>query len=73
MLIRFIEENSFDPELLKNMGIALSEACTSLRLVDKADDLEEQLVVAIMIVELAKRGERDPDRLKAAVLKKFRH
>jgi hypothetical protein len=55
------------------MGIALSEACTSLRLVDKADDLEEQLVVAIMIVELAKRGERDPDRLKAAVLKKFRH
>jgi hypothetical protein len=66
----FVEENSFDPEVLNNMGKAFGEACTSLGLADKSDAVTK--LVAMMIVELAKGGEHDPDQLKAAVLKRFR-
>jgi hypothetical protein len=42
----------------------------SLRLVDRGDIANN--VVAQKIIELAKSGERDPERLCQAVLKKWR-
>jgi hypothetical protein len=42
-----------------------------LGLTDKTDDLT--IMVANRIIDLAKSGERDPERLKAAVLKSFQN
>jgi len=62
--------STFDPEAIDNMSAALAGALTALGLVGKSDDLT--IVVAKKIIELAKAGERNPERLKAAVLKSLR-
>ena len=55
----------FDPETIRVMGLAIA-----LRLVDRDDIANE--VVARKIIELAKTGEHDPDRLCEAVLQRWR-
>ncbi len=52
------------------MSAALDDVLAALGLKDKNDDLT--IVVARKIIELAKAGERDPERLKAATLKSLR-
>ena len=51
----------FDPELIQVMGIASEMATIALRVVDRGAKANE--VVARKIIELAKAGERDPERL----------
>jgi hypothetical protein len=48
-------------------GETRGEACAALRLIDRTDPLAE--VVAKKIIEHAQRGERDPNRLREAVLR----
>ena len=60
----------FDSETIRVMGLAFEMARVALRLADRGD-LANQ-VLANKIVELAKAGERDPERLCDGVLMHFR-
>ena len=62
--------STFDAETIESMSTALADVLTALGLKDKNDELT--MVVAKKIIELAKAGERDPERLKAATLRSFR-
>ena len=60
----------FDPETMRLMGLAYEMTRISLRLVDRGNIANN--VVAQKIIELAKSGERDPERLCEAVLNQWR-
>jgi hypothetical protein len=68
---KFLADGFFEPEVIKSMGTAFAGALASLGLTNKSDDLT--VLVAKKIIELAKAGEHDPERLKAAVLRTFRN
>ena len=63
----FVQEAEFEPDVLASMGIAFAAACEALGLADKTDKATE--LVASRIIALARHGEHDSERLKAAVLK----
>ncbi len=56
----------FDPEALHAMSTALDQACDALKLPENA--ARERESVAVRIIELARRGERDATRLCERVL-----
>ncbi len=56
----------FEPEATQAMSAAFDEACRALQLTDSAT--REREVVAVRIIELARRGERDPKRLCERIL-----
>lgn len=60
----------FDPATMQNLRSAFAATVEALGLKDKDDDLKN--VVAKKIIELAKAGERDPERLKAETLRSIR-
>src|SRR5262245_10165354 len=67
----FLDAHSFDGETVRLMGIAFETALGSLRATpDPADPVRE--AVARKIIELAKAGERDPERLCDGALKDLR-
>ena len=55
------QDDAFDPDALRAMSV-----CRTLQ-VD--GDQREREVIAVRIVELARRGERDPQRLSDRVLR----
>lgn len=57
----------FEPEVTSAMSAAFDQACLVLNLPERA--VREREVVAVRIIELARRGESDPDRLCARVLR----
>src|SRR5262249_37763679 len=57
----YLDDQSFDPETVRLMGVAFEIALATLRPSNHADPLREG--VARNIIELAKAGERDPERL----------
>jgi len=69
MPIRDIVKNdyAFTPEDTKVLGAAFEDTLSALQLVDREAPLP--LLIAILIVELAKKGERDPIRLRKLALK----
>jgi hypothetical protein len=54
------------PELMEAMRLAFHKTCKALQLSDIDDAFTD--IVATSIVELAKTGERDPDRLCSQAL-----
>jgi hypothetical protein len=71
MAIRpFLDGTKFDPETQRIIGVAFEMVCVALRLTDR-DDLVTG-TVAKRIIELAKDGERDPERLCDGVLRHLR-
>ena len=67
MPIRFhLDGQRFDPETIRLMGLAYEMTLISLRLVDRGDIAND--VLAQKIIEHAKAGERDPERLCESVL-----
>jgi hypothetical protein len=64
-IIPFLRDDAFDPEALRAMSMALDAVCRTLQ-VD--GDQHAREVVAARIIELARRGERDPERLRDRVL-----
>jgi hypothetical protein len=60
---------TFDPEMIRVMGLAYEIALVALRLTDRGDIAND--VVAHKIIEHAQTGERDPERLCEAVLKQW--
>ncbi len=63
----FREQNAFDPEATSAMSIAFDEVCRALKLLDT--DTNGREAVAGQIIELARRGEKDPTRLRDRVLR----
>jgi hypothetical protein len=66
----FLEDQKFDPETKRVMGIAFEMTRAALRLTDR-DDLVVA-TVAKRIIELAKTGEHNPDLLCERVLNDLR-
>jgi hypothetical protein len=64
----FLEhDHSFGPEDIARMSAALEAALSKLGLVDRSDPAT--MAVAKLIIEFAKVGERDPERLCGLALK----
>jgi len=55
--------SAFEPDAINAMEAAFEAALRELGVTDRADPLAE--TVAKQIIELAQRGERDPERLRA--------
>jgi hypothetical protein len=60
-----LKYSAFDQDDIKAMSTALDEVCNELQINGDATVRE---VVAIRIIELAKRGERSPSKLRQRVL-----
>jgi hypothetical protein len=67
----FLAGQPFEPELIREMSIALENVCAKLALT-LSDDPATRLVAA-KIIELAQRGVRDASTLTAMTLKEFKH
>jgi hypothetical protein len=67
-VLQLSRDLAFDPEHVQVMLTAFDGACAKLQL-RKGDKLTD--LVALKIVDLARAGERDPDRLLALVLRDF--
>ena len=69
--IRFLEgDRSFGPDEIEVLVTAFEDALLELQLTDREDPVT--LTVARRIIELAKQGERDADRLRDRALESFR-
>jgi hypothetical protein len=66
----FLRNEAFDPDLIDTMSAALTQACTTLGLVDRADPITE--VVAHHIIKLAQRGIRTQTALYLATIEEFK-
>jgi hypothetical protein len=60
------DDHSFEPEDIANMSAAFETALRKLGGVDRSDPAAT--AVAKLIIEFAKAGERDPERLCALAL-----
>jgi hypothetical protein len=56
---QFLNDERFDPETTRILGVAFEAARIALRLADRGDAFAP--IVAKRIIELAKTGERNPD------------
>jgi hypothetical protein len=63
------ERSAFGPDEIQAMASAFEQALRELRLVDRSDPAVA--IVARRIIDFAKGGERDPIRLREAVVKSF--
>jgi hypothetical protein len=57
----FLNGLNFDAEAKRVMGVAFEMTCVALRLADRTNTTAE--AAARQIIDLAKNGERNPDRL----------
>jgi hypothetical protein len=57
----FRSETAFDDSTTRSMGVAFDAACTEFRDTDLTNLTRE--IIAERIIQAAKRGERDPERL----------
>ena len=65
-----LKSQVFEPEELKLLGAAFDAACLALGLPAETDSAAT--IVAALIIEKARSGERDPERLRAAAVKAYR-
>ena len=63
------EKTFFSPEDITALATAFEDTLRTLRLADHDDPIA--LMVAKKIIELAKQGEHNPERLRALVLSQF--
>jgi hypothetical protein len=61
-----LQDNAFDPDALRAMSTAPEEVCRKLQV---NGDRRVREAMAIRIIELARRGERDPERLSDRLLR----
>ena len=67
----FLAGQAFEPELIRQMSLALESACETLGL--KLTDGPATRLVASKIIELAQRGVRDAPTLSEMTLKDLKH
>ena len=65
-LHRLLENSAFEPEHIEAMSTAFDELCRELELAQLDDPL--RALVARQVIEFARRGERDPAKLKSQVM-----
>lgn len=63
-IVPYLRSDAFDDEAVRLMGEAFDAACTQLGNISA----QAREIVASLIIEMARRGERDPSRLLAAGL-----
>ncbi len=63
-VVQFLARNPFDSDTTKAMELAFDEACKDMR--EQSAIVRE--IIAKRIIEAAKKGERDPERLCAKAL-----
>ena len=68
-VLLLFKEASFDAAATKVMGEAFDRACDSLREFGRSDLVHE--IMAKRLIEVAKAGECDPERLHAEALRAF--
>ncbi len=66
-IVPCLRDGAFEPDDIKAMSMAFDDVCKTLNLTDGAKAARE--VIAERIIELARRGERSPTRLRDRVLK----
>jgi hypothetical protein len=59
------DKSAFNPDDIQAMSIALNDVCKALEI---DGDLRAREVIATRIIELARRGERRPAKLRDRVL-----
>jgi len=64
-----LRNSAFDPDHARAMGDAFELALNDLGLRDRSDPLVE--TVAKKIIELGRRGIRDPERLRDQAIREF--
>jgi hypothetical protein len=64
----YLVGHRFDPETTRAMGLAFEIACAALRL--EAQNTPAKEALAKQIIDLARQGERDPQRIAEIVLTK---
>jgi hypothetical protein len=65
----FLAHQAFEPDVIETMSAAYVATCDALRL--KVGDDPATRLVAEKVINLAQRGIRDPDVLRAMTLKEF--
>jgi hypothetical protein len=65
-----LDGQKFDPETTRITGVAYEMVRAALRLAGRGDLVNE--VIAVKVIELAKAGETNPDRLCEQALVYFR-
>ena len=63
------EKTFFSPEDITALATAFEDTLRALRLADRNDPIV--LMVAKKVIELARQGERNPERLRALVISQF--
>ena len=66
----FLNDENFDQETTRVLGVALELTCVALRTGDCADDIKQ--AIAKKIIDLAKSGERNADLLAERALNDIR-
>ena len=69
-IYRLLGESAFDPETVKAMTTAFEDVLRQLDLVDRSDPLTD--IVARKIIEIGRRGERDPARIRELAVQELR-
>jgi hypothetical protein len=67
----FLASQAFQPEVIREMSLALETVCAKLAL--KLTDDPATRLVASTIIELAQRGVRDAATLSTMTLKEVKH
>jgi hypothetical protein len=68
-IIPLLRDNVFEPDQIKAMSMALDAVCEKLKL---QGDSSAREVIAARIIDLARRGERSPIRLRDGALREAR-
>jgi hypothetical protein len=69
-IIPFLRGQVFDPELIEAMSMAFTDACETLGLIQRPDQMTE--LVARQIIELAERGVRTQAALYFMTVEEFK-
>jgi hypothetical protein len=67
----YLAGQAFEPELIRQMSLALESVCETLNL--RLTDDPNTRLVASKIIELAQRGVREAPTLSEMTLKEFKH
>ena len=67
----YLAGQAFEPEILREMSLALQSVCDALKL--RLTDDPNTRLVASKIIELAQRGVREAATLSTMTLKEFKH
>jgi hypothetical protein len=68
--LRLKNDHSFGPDDIVSLTTAFKATLSKLGLADRSDPITSE--VAILVIDLAKKGERDPDKLCEEAVKILR-